>query len=37
MKSHLFVAISLSVVPASRRLFCSSDPHDDAPPVSFRA
>jgi hypothetical protein len=36
MKSHLFVAIFLSVVPASRRRL-SSDHHDDTPPVSFRA
>jgi hypothetical protein len=35
MKSHLFVAISLSVVLASRRP--SSDHHDDTPPVSLRA
>jgi hypothetical protein len=36
MKSHLFVAISLSlsVVLASRRLF--SGHHDETPPVSSR-
>jgi hypothetical protein len=36
MKIHLFVAIFLSVVLASRRPF-SGDHHDDIPPVSLRA